>query len=244
MAANTLYQYSTASALMAGVASHGIPLSRLLSHGNHGLGTMAFINGEVVLLDGTAYHLHPSGSIRIAEGHEELPFAMVTPFNDARKKWATFAEGLCNKSAVFDCLSRLMYPEEAKNQNHFAFFLVSDALFDSITVRVVRSQQYPNQPLAELGDAQKVDCYRGVRGCLVGFWSPMFMDGVCVGGLHMHFLSQDRTFGGHVLELEARGAVSMTAAVLHHFHLELPVNEEFDNARLGGGGEALHKVEG
>ncbi|KAL1967436.1 hypothetical protein VTN77DRAFT_3221 [Rasamsonia byssochlamydoides] len=242
MAVNQLYQYSTASALMAGVASHGIPLSKLLSHGSHGLGTMTLINGEVVMLDGTAYHLQPSGSIRIVDRHEQLPFAMVTPFSNipsSDKKSSTFPEGLRSKSAIFDCLLKL-YPGAA---NRFVFFLMSNAYFDSITVRVVRGQKYPRQPLSELGDAQKVDCYRDVRGSIIGFWSPTFMDGVSVSGLHMHFLSEDRTYGGHVLELQTREEVSLTAAVLNSFHIELPDNKEFETAQLGGGGEALHKVE-
>jgi alpha-acetolactate decarboxylase len=245
MAVNYVYQYSTASALMAGVASNGIPVSDLLLHGSHGLGTMAQINGEVVVVDGTAYHLQSDGSARIVEAHEELPFAVVTPFNAIQNKKADrFPAGLHNKSAILDCLIKLY---SGGIMNRFAFFCLPDTThFNHITVRVIRGQKYPGQPLSELGDSQKVDTYYNTRGSITGFWTPAFMDGVSIGGLHMHFLSSDRTYGGHVLELQTQEEVMLTAAVLNAFKLELPNNTQFDMASLGsgGGGEALHKVEG
>ena len=240
MAPDRLYQYSTASALMAGVASRGIQLSELLSHGSHGLGTMTNINGEVVILQGTAYHLQSSGAVRVVGVAEQLPFAMVTAFENATTRtYATFPS-LRNKQSLFRCLQTVFLGA----RNRFVFFVIEKAHCDQITVRVVRGQQYPRQPLSELGDTQKVNSYQSVTGSIVGFWSPEYMDGVSVSGLHMHFLSEDRTYGGHVLELEVKQEIAMEAAVLNGFDLELPENEEFDQATLGVGGEALRKVEG
>jgi alpha-acetolactate decarboxylase len=240
MAPDQLYQYSTASALMAGIASQGIQLSELLSHGTYGLGTMTDINGEVVILEGTAYHLQSSGAVRIVGVEEQLPYAMVTLFESATTRtYATFP-GLRNKQSVLGCLQTLFLGVT----NRFIFFIIAKVHCDQITVRVVQGQQYPRQPLSELGDAQKINRYQNVVGSIVGFWSPAYMDGVSVSGLHMHFLSEDRMHGGHVLELEAKQEICLEAAVLNDFKLELPKNEEFDQATLEVGGEALRKVEG
>lgn len=57
MNANELYQYSTGDALMAGIAAHGLPISDLLSHGNHGLGTFKYLVGEMIVLDGIVYQM-------------------------------------------------------------------------------------------------------------------------------------------------------------------------------------------
>lgn len=235
-----LYQYSTASALMAGVASRGIQLSELLSHGTHGLGTMASINGEVVIIDSTTYHLQPTGTVRIVDAHEELPFAMITAFNDSTTKKQASFPNLPDKQSLLQHLQSLHHG----TPNRFVCFVIPCVRLDYLKARVVRGQQYPRQPLSELGDAQKVNTYQDVTGGIVGFWSPKYMDGVSVSGLHMHFLSEDKQFGGHILELESTREISVQAAVLNEFDLELPDNEEFSGATLGTGGEALRKVEG
>jgi alpha-acetolactate decarboxylase len=204
------------------------------------LGTMASINGEVVVLDGIAYHLQSSGAARKVEAHEELPFAMVTSLEASQTRSNSTFRGLRSKQSILECLRSLF----GGVTNRFVFFLIAKVRCESITVRVVQGQRYPRQPLSELGDAQKVYSYQDVTGSLVGFWSPTYMDGVSVSGLHMHFLSEDRSYGGHVLEVEATQELRMEAAMLNEFDLELPVNEEFDEVTLGVGGEALRKVEG
>lgn len=225
---------------MAGVAAEGIDLSALLAHGNHGLGTMASINGEVVILDGTAYHLQSSGAVRVVELSEQLPFAMVTSLNDCKSRIQSTFANLPSKQSIFDHLQTLF----SGVKNRFAFFLIRQIHLDSLTARVVRGQQYPRQPLSELGDAQKVNTYEAAAGIIVGFWAPAYMDGVSVSGLHMHFLSEDRTYGGHVLEMKSSLEFRMEAVLLNRFDLELADNEEFGIAELATGGEALKKVEG
>ena len=59
----------------------------------------------------------------------------------------------------------------------------------------------------------------------------------------MHFISDDRLSGGHVLEMEAEDA-SVSTAVISTFHVELPKSVEFDGADLTANVEGLHKVEG
>lgn len=221
---------------MAGIASSGIKLSDLLLHGDVGLGTMVNIDGEVVLIDGKAYHFQSSGSVTVADENRELPFAMTTRLESEEPD---VVESLQTKQSIYDTLVQ-RYDGAA---NRFVVFII-EGLFDKMKVRVVRGQQYPGQPLSELGDQQKVIFHESVEGRVIGFWSPQFMDGVSVSGLHAHFLSSDQTFGGHVLELEAKQALTFKSKVLDTFCLELPKNTEFNKAKLQLGGEALHKVEG
>ncbi|OAQ60536.1 alpha-acetolactate decarboxylase precursor [Pochonia chlamydosporia 170] len=234
--ASQLFQYSTASALMAGIASTGIRVSNLLSHGNYGLGTVANVDGEVVVVNGVPYHLQSSGDVKVLDDQQQLPFAMVAHFSKDR---SLSIDGLPHKDAIRDNLLRI-YPGAT---NRFIIFKL-EGQFDTMTARVVRGQEYPGQSLSELGEHQKVNKYEHVRGTIVGFWSPSFMDGISVGGLHAHFLSSDNTFGGHVLALEASGSLQLTADVLNSFHLELPESNDFDKAKLEPGGDALKKVEG
>ena len=71
--------------------------------------------------------------------------------------------------------------------------------FAEIKVRSVpRQENY--RPLAEVAKDQPVFNYKGIEGTLVGFYTPAFMGSVSVPGMHLHFLSADRTLGGHLLE--------------------------------------------
>jgi alpha-acetolactate decarboxylase len=82
MACNELYQYSLALSLMDGVADKGLSISDFLTHGDHGLGTFRFMNGELIVLDGVAYQMFANGSIKKLdpEGDAIHPFAQITRF--------------------------------------------------------------------------------------------------------------------------------------------------------------------
>lgn len=82
MACNELYQYSLALGLMDGVAEKGLPISDYLEHGDHGLGTFRFMNGELIVLDGEAYQMFADGSIKKLDpqGDAIHPFAQITRF--------------------------------------------------------------------------------------------------------------------------------------------------------------------
>ena len=39
-----------------------------------------------------------------------------------------------------------------------------------------------------------------ISGTIVGIWTPEMFHGVSVAGYHLHFISDDLTFGGHVMD--------------------------------------------
>lgn len=66
-----------------------------------------------------------------------------------------------------------------------------------------------------------------------------------MAGDHLHFITEDRTRGGHVLGLETDEEVHVGVAVISKVHLELPTdNPEFDEASLELDGNVIAKVEG
>lgn len=82
MAQNELFQYSLALGLMDGVADKGLPISEFLKHGDHGLGTFRFMNGEMIVIDGKAFQMLADGSIVDLDpsGDAIHPFAQITRF--------------------------------------------------------------------------------------------------------------------------------------------------------------------
>jgi acetolactate decarboxylase len=93
-------------------------------------------------------------------------------------------------------------------------------------------QTKPYRPLGEVAKTQPVFEFHDVRGALVGFRFPDYARGLNVPGYHLHFISDDRATGGHVLDCRTDG---VTAEVDHtaNLHLEMPEDAAFLAANLG-----------
>ena len=232
--ANELYQYSIISALMDGVASGGVELSKLQEFGTHGLGTFESIDGEMVMVDGTSYHLRADGSIETAAPHNTLPFAMVTRFEPS----LSHKVSLSDKDSIYKH-AKEFFP----TAGNLYLALRIEATFKSIKVRAVRGQSYKGQPLSELGGSQSVNTYYNIKGTVFGFRSPPFSQGISVAGGHLHFVSADRDCGGHVLELKGSEA-DMSGAVISNVRIKLPESKEFNDAKLEVNVGGIGKIEG
>lgn len=78
-----------------------------------------------------------------------------------------------------------------------------DGLFKRVTVRSVPRQNRPYPEFAEVVKDQAVFELHDVRGTVIGFALPQALGGLNVAGHHWHFLTADRSAGGHVLDLVA-----------------------------------------
>ena len=58
----------------------------------------------------------------------------------------------------------------------------------------------PEMKFAEVATHQPEYTRENVTGTIVGFWTPEIFHGVSVAGYHLHFISDDHTFGGHVMD--------------------------------------------
>ncbi|KAL7910466.1 alpha-acetolactate decarboxylase [Trichoderma velutinum] len=231
-----VFQYSIVSALMDGVASHGIPLSRLVCHGDHGLGTFRYMVGEMIVMDGRVWQMKSDGTVsEVGISNPEIiaPFAMITRFRPTVRIKALFS----NKHHLTAQLCQL-FPE-AKN---LYLGLRIEGFFKSVTVRTTAGQQYPSQRLIEISESQVSHTLSGM-GTMIGFRSPQFSQDISVAGIHLHFISADKKCGGHVLTLETE-KVELLVAVLSQIHLELPADSEFNAAQLKQDADGIVKVEG
>ncbi|MGV3255520.1 acetolactate decarboxylase, partial [Streptococcus suis] len=55
MQVNRLFQYNTLGALMAGLYGGSLTVGELLEHGDLGLGPLASLDGELIVLDGKVF---------------------------------------------------------------------------------------------------------------------------------------------------------------------------------------------
>jgi len=82
---STLYQVSTANALIEGIYDGAVRVGTLRKHGDLGLGTFENLDGEMVILDGHFFQVRSDGSVREAGDDVLSPFAVVTYFKSENK---------------------------------------------------------------------------------------------------------------------------------------------------------------
>ncbi|KAK4560736.1 hypothetical protein LTR86_005315 [Recurvomyces mirabilis] len=234
MEENHIYQFSLLNALMDGVSEHGIRASQLAQKGNQGLGTFARMNGELLMLEGKIYQLQAEGSVREADETDQIPFAVSTNFVPQRSEIVD----LRGKEAVDEVLEKFC----PGKKNLFVTYRI-EGKFSYLKCRTVRGQEYPGQPLSELGKKQSVEEYHDVSGTIIGFRTPKNWQGFGVGGEHLHFIDEGRSRGGHVLEVRAEG-VKVGVAVCRSVHIELPDDEHFNKASLVTDDAGVKEVEG
>ncbi|QBZ64804.1 hypothetical protein PoMZ_06505 [Pyricularia oryzae] len=246
---NEIFQYSIVSCLMDGVASSGMPVSDLLKHGDLGLGTFKHMVGEMIMLDGTMFQMKSDGStVPISaspestandDGTEPMisPFATVTRFEPTVHDDSV---SFSSKESLAEKLTQML----PGTRNIFMAFR-ADGVFN-LTVRTAAGQQCPREKLVAVSSRQTTHTFEKERGTIVGFRSPAFSDGINVAGDHIHFISDDRKRGGHVLSLDTgEGSVSLGVAPISKVHLQLPVDdEEYNDAELKLDSEGINAVEG
>ncbi|WP_440947251.1 acetolactate decarboxylase [Methanosarcina sp. T3] len=231
---DVLYQVSTIDALLQGVYDGVLPVAELETHGDFGIGTFDGLEGEMLALDGNYYQIKTDGIAYPVSGEMTTPFATVTCFEADENFRLEEPANLSELEAFLD----MNLPSE----NLFYAARV-DGNFSYIKARSVPRQEKPYPKLADAVSTQSVFEFENISGTLVGFRAPEYVKGVNVPGYHLHFITADRSAGGHVLDLEMdNGDVSLD--ITSAFFMELPTSGDFYNVELGQDLQAdMEKVE-
>ena len=96
-----------------------------------------------------------------------------------------------------------------------------DGRFELIRARSVPRQTPPYRPLTEVVLEQHVFELSDVEGTMLGFRFPDYVEGIEVSGYHLHFISADRSRGGHVLASRSNG-LRVRLDPSSELHIELP----------------------
>lgn len=220
---DTVYQVSTIDALLAGVYDGGVRFDELRRHGDFGIGTFDGLGGELVVLDGDLFDVRHNGRVVPVDPARRTPFAAVTYFDRRQTTPAMTVANLAQLSAALDAgISATNRPCAIR----------IDGCFRYVRTRSVPPQSKPYPPLAEVAKRQAVFEFRNVRGTLVGFRCPSWMKGVNVPGYHLHFITDDRSGGGHVLDL-AFDDLSAWMDPCDSLSLVLPRSDAFGAVNLG-----------
>lgn len=225
---NKMFQVSTLHALVAGYTRGVITVRELESQGSVGLGTFEGVDGEMIMLDGACYRARHDGSVARPEPNTGVPFASVAAVDGGTAFNLGEAPGI---GALEHRLTCRLDETFALNSMHV---VVVDGTFNSVSARSESAYHAEHVTLKDmLATTQREFTFEKLDGTLVCVYHPDYMDGINAPGWHVHFLSKDRTRGGHVFDLSmARGR-----AVMHkidRIEIQLPATPAFDTYSLKG----------
>jgi acetolactate decarboxylase len=208
-----LFQTSTVQALLDGAFDGDITLGELLEHGDLGLGTLNGLDGELIVIDGQAWKANVDGTLAQPDPSTCTPYAVVVPFSPCEQ---LVVRGPFEAAQLEEQLGRHI----TISQRPTAVRIDGD--FASVQVRSVPKQKPPYPQLADvIAEQQVVSELSDVSGSMVGFCFQNALEGIEMAGLHLHFASEDRSRGGHVLSF------SLLQATVHtddatQLRVELP----------------------
>ncbi len=212
-----IYLCAPVNALVEGIYEENVSLSEIKAHGDFGLGTFNDLDGEMVMIDGRTYQITADGRVQeIIDDRTLSPFACVT-----------FYEPISHDD-ILDGMSHERFEAWLDG------LLPSPNLFYAIRIEgkftYIKARSVPKQenyrPLVEVAQDQSVFEFTNLSGTMAGFYTPAYMASLNVPGLHLHFLSEDKQVGGHVLEcapLKGRVGVQF----IRRLELSLPMTFDY-----------------
>jgi acetolactate decarboxylase len=227
-------QTSTIDALLQGEYAPLISVAQLKKQGDTGIGTFEHLDGEMIMLGGKVYQVRSDGTIHQRSNDTMLPFATVKFFHADQTLQLNDAMSFQQFTAAMDKI--------LPTANWFDTF-IAHGTFKFVKTRSVPRQSPPYPPLIEVVKQQPTWTFENVIGTLVGFRCPSFTKGLNVPGYHLHFLRDDHTGGGHVLDFQTSD-VTVQIDSSRQWQVTLPDTEFYKNMNLAQDrSKELHKVE-
>ena len=213
-----LFQVSVLQALSLGDYHGSISVDEFKAHGDMGLGTFNHLNGEMIMVDGVVYRADGEGEVTEVV-NDTIPFGNAA-FIEKGEEVTISADSI-------ETLRTVLNDHITKNGINHMYAVKIDGLYDHITLRSIRAQKEPYLPLVRvLTEQQKVWGHESVKGTIVGFHLPSYMDKMNTDDWHLHFISDDRRIGGHVLNASLEKG-SAKIKKLEGLHIRLPDDREF-----------------
>lgn len=221
-----IFQVSTLQALALGYSRAVITVEEFLKHGDTGLGTFEDVNGEMILLDGICYRATEDGTVLPAEPKMGVPFASACRLQGTGSFDVPAQPDISSLKAFLNLKIEEVF---GLNSMHIARL---DGSFKKISARSESAYESQHITLKEvLKTTQKDFIFEDIDGTLICVYYPDYMDGINAPGWHLHFISADRRSGGHVFEIDMKGAKAIIDKI-DTIELRLPGVPAFDTYSL------------
>lgn len=222
---NTFYQYNTWSAFVNKVFKGDVTVKDLKKKGNVALGSYDLLDGELIMVDNVAYRVREDGTVTVANNSDTIIYADAAFFNADSPIFQT------SNGVDFDGM-RAKINEKLPSSNYFYAIKVTGQ-FESIKCGGLRKQSPPfEEGLDVLIPARPIFNGENISGTMIGFYCPEMIGNINVAGYHFHFISDDKTLGGHVMEFKSKGGLTIQLDRLHQYEFRLPQTADYDSVRL------------
>jgi acetolactate decarboxylase len=221
-----IYQVGVYIGLQNGLFDGTTTVGELKRHGDFGLGAMNRLNGEMVVVDGSAYRYDTTGAAVRVRDTDTVPFAIVTtrPGGSGRSLPAglRFQAGASPFAGAVDALLPTV---------NWFYAVRVEGVFDSVVARTFPAQVQPYPPVSRLVPTQPTFHFGRVRGVMVGFREPSYVGSGSIPGYHLHFLTADGR-GGHVLSFRTTSQTRLWTSQRPQFRMAVPQTRAFMQAPL------------
>ncbi len=223
------FQYNTITSLMSGNYNTVVTVGEAKEKVNFGLGALKNL-GELMVLNGKYYEADANGDIKELDDNAGISYLTGTYLVPDKDKTFTLKDVslLEMEQAINE------YNQKNGNARYYAAMIVGT--FASVIFRSEdKANTKPGIPLPEwMKYHQKQYSLSNVEGSMILLELPDDIQGVGVPGDHVHFISQMKTRGGHVLDAKIK-----KASVIFQPLKVLKVYPNVDKASL----HELHEIE-
>jgi acetolactate decarboxylase len=240
---NSVYISTPINALVSGYYRQNITIGDLKTHGDFGLGTFNELDGEMVVLDGVVYQILSDGTVAAVGDGVLTPFACVTfyrpeTFDEIGE--ATPIPGQPGSPLSYEAFNALL-DRLIPSPNMF-YAIRIDGRFSHVRTRAI-PRQADGRPLVEAAKDQALFDFKDIGGTVSGFYTPPFLPSLHAPGYHLHFISDDRRQGGHLLSCAVKSA-RIGLQHIARLEVDLPVTLDYLTADLSRDtGKDLQKAE-
>jgi acetolactate decarboxylase len=217
---NNLYSAGYASAFIGGLYDGYFPYRQLKTHGDFGLGAIDKMDGELTMLNGKIYQTQFTGKTLVLNDEDKTPYAVVCFFHAAK---VIHLNSILDKASLYRYLDSLLADQNGMYAIHIKgnFNYVKTRAFPPVANK-------PYLPLADMLGKQHFFEFNSIKGDLVGYRLPSFMEGAHISGYHFHFLSDKKDAGGHIIDLKTNDIV-IEIDKLDNYTVALPQNDDFSH---------------
>ena len=166
------------------------------------------------------------GSVLIAGDEMGVPFSSVSIMSADR---VFPVDPVNSMESLKDILTLRIEEGFGLNSMHIVRI---DGSFTKVAARSeapYRSQHVPLKDMLMM--TQRDFVFEDIKGSLVCVYYPDFMNGINAPGWHLHFISEDRTKGGHVFDLQmTEGRAELMK--IDRIEIQFPRDPAFDTYSL------------
>lgn len=229
------HSFSSINALIKGDFNPNFTCEQILKEGNFGLGTFEGLEGELIVVHGKAYQLINNTNVVLCESNTKVAFAFVCNHD---YKGFGYKMNNINKDNLENKLLDIF-----KTKN-LVQAIYAKAKVKTLHSRTVVKQEKPYKPMVEIIDSQSELTIENKEIELVGYYTPSLFAKVGVEGFHWHYISEDKTYGGHVFDMGLEN-ISLIIKPIHDLNYHSPTTQEFLNLDLNetNYNDSIQKVE-